>query len=104
MVRVTPFLLRWNFNESERQWTVPWVQLGGGLLWTDQKFPLNWGRDTSAVNFTPQVGGGVNIFRSPRQNVSLGFKFIHISNAGLGSENPAMHDSLNFRMGYSWWK
>jgi hypothetical protein len=36
--------------------------------------------------------------------MSLGFKFIHISNAQLGDENPAIHDSLNFGIGYSWWK
>lgn len=101
---VTPFLLRWNFSQSDSQRVGPWLQLGGGLLWTSQKFPLNWGRDTSVINFTPQVGGGVTVFRVPEHSVSLGFKFIHISSAGLGDENPAIHDSLNFTLGYSWWR
>lgn len=101
---VTPFLLRWNFSQSDSQRVLPWLQVGGGLLWTSQKFPLNWGQNTSVVNFTPQVGGGVNIFREPKHSASLGFKFIHTSSAGLGDENPAIHDSLNFSLGYSWWK
>ena len=37
---VTPFLLRWNFDEHAHQKVVPWVQLGGGLLWTNHEFPL----------------------------------------------------------------
>ena len=52
---VTPFLLRWNFMQRDSSRVVPWVQLGGGLLWTNHKFPL-LGGDTSVINFTPQVG------------------------------------------------
>jgi hypothetical protein len=100
---VTPFLLRWNFDEHAHQKVVPWVQLGGGLLWTNHEFPLYFA-PTSSVNFTPQVGAGINIFTHPNRSVNLGFKFIHISNAGLGDNNPAIHDSLNFSAGYSWWK
>lgn len=34
-VSVTPLLLRWNFSQRDSARVVPWVQLGGGLLWTN---------------------------------------------------------------------
>ena len=107
---VTPFLLRWNFSESNRQRVVPWLQLGGGLLWTDHKFPELFypiplpSNNTSVINFTPQVGAGVNLFRNARQSADLAVKFIHISSAGLGDTNPGLDYTIQFAAGYSWWK
>jgi lipid A 3-O-deacylase len=99
---ITPVLLRWSFVQSDPPKMVPWLQLGGGVLWTNHEFPIF--RNTSVFNFTPQAGAGINVFMSPRRSVDLAFKFIHISNAGLGDENPAIHDTVNFALGYSWWR
>jgi len=98
---VTPLMLRWNFDRSDAVRQVPWLQLGGGILWTNGDLPLG---NTSELNFVPQAAAGVNLFKRPNRSVDLAFKFIHISNAGLGDTNPAIHDSLNFSLGYSWWK
>ena len=99
---ITPFLLRWNFERSDAAKWVPWLQLGGGILRTSEDFPLE--DTTSDVNFIPQAAAGVNLFTRPNRSVDLAFKFIHISNAGLGDTDPAIRDSLNFSLGYSWWK
>ncbi len=99
---VTPFLLRWNFSQQDSARMMPWLQLGGGLLWTDHKFPLAYG-DTSVINFTPQVGVGVNLFNRPRQSVNFAMKAVHISNANLGDFDPGIF-TLQFSAGYSWWK
>jgi hypothetical protein len=99
---ITPILLRWNFERSDAAKWVPWLQLGGGILRTNEDFPLS--DTTSDVNFVPQAAAGVSLFTRPRRSVDLAFKFIHISNAGLGDMDPAIHDSLNFSLGYSWWK
>lgn len=106
----TPFLIRWNFSERNGQRVIPWLQLGGGLLWTDHKFPELFypipvpANDTSVINFTPQVGAGVNLFRNARQSADLAVKFIHISSAGLGDTNPGLDYTIQFAAGYSWWK
>lgn len=104
---ITPFLLRWNFEHSDMPRRVPWLQLGGGILRTNGNFPIEdlpFSNSTSDVNFIPQAAAGVNLFTRPNRSVDLAFKFIHISNAGLGLTDPAIHDSLNFSLGYSWWK
>jgi lipid A 3-O-deacylase len=106
---VTPFLLRWNFSQRDSARIVPWAQLGCGLLWTNHKFPIvivptDPHAGTSVINFTPQIGAGVNIFNKPKHSVNLAMKMIHISNAGLGDHNPGLHDTLQFSAGYSWWR
>jgi hypothetical protein len=108
---ITPFLLRWNFSQRDSARIVPWAQLGGGLLWTNHKFPKSFlsstpfvGGYSSVINFTPQVGAGVNIFNRPRHSVSLAMKAIHYSNAGLGVYNPGVKLTFQFSAGYSWWR
>ena len=108
---ITPFLLRWNFSPRDSARVVPWVQLGGGLLWTNHKFPLYFHQQTdqfesstSVINFTPQVGVGVNIFNKPKHSVNFAMKVIHYSNASLGDHNPGVKFTLQFAAGYSWWR
>ncbi len=102
-ITVTPVLFRWNFTPTKERRVIPWVQLGGGLLWTNHKFPL-LGGSTSVINFTPQAGLGANVFTKPHQSVSLAVKAVHISNAGLGDNNPGLNVTLQFAVGYSWWR
>lgn len=101
---VTPLLMRWNFCPKNTSRVIPWAQLGGGLLWTSHQFPLGYQGPTSVINFTPQGGVGVNIFTRPKKSVELGVKVIHISNAGLGTRNPGINQSVHFSAGYNWWK
>jgi hypothetical protein len=100
---VTPFLLRWNFEGERSRHVVPWLQLGGGLLWTNHKFPMGAG-GTSVINFMPQVAAGVNVFHRSHRSVDLSVKAIHISNASLGDHNPGLNQTLQFAAGYSWWR
>jgi lipid A 3-O-deacylase len=103
-ISTTPFLCRWNFTTSSR--IVPWAQLGGGLLWTNHKFPQYPYRlaDTSVINFTPQSGIGANIFVRPRQSLFFAVNAVHISNASLGDSNPGVNVTTQFSVGYSFWK
>ncbi|HWG19851.1 MAG TPA: acyloxyacyl hydrolase [Terracidiphilus sp.] len=100
---ITPLLLRWNFTGEQPLRLIPWMQLGGGLLWTTHNFP-DGANGTSVFNFTPQLGAGVNVFRRPNQSLDFAVKVIHISNAGLGDHNPGLNQTLQFSAGYSWWK
>ncbi len=96
---VTPLSLRWNFTHETPARFMPWVQLGGGLLWTDHKFP-RMGFSTSVINFTPQAGIGTSFFVRKRQSLDFTAKVVHISNAGLGDNNPGINATLQFSAGY----
>ncbi len=110
---VTPIILRWNFSGTRR--TSFWAQAAGGLLWTNHKYPgfgegqttlANDGpnTETSVWNFTPQGGIGMHYFLKPRRSIDLGANAVHISSASLGDRNPGVNASVQFSLGYSWWK
>lgn len=110
---ITPIILRWNFTRSHR--ITPWFQGAGGVVWTNHKYPAFGGppyntindgpnADASVWNFTPQGGIGAHYFISPRRSIDLGMNAIHISSASLGDRNPGVNASLQFSLGYSWWK
>jgi hypothetical protein len=104
---ITPLLYRWNFTGRASRRSVPWSQLGSGLLWTNHKFPVPEplvGDNTSVINFTPQVGIGENIFIKKNRSLDFAVKAVHISNASLGDNNPGLNVTLQFSAGYSWWK
>ena len=112
-VTVTPIILRWNFTHGRK--LMPWAQAAGGVLWTNHKYPAygegavnlrNDGTDADASvwNFTPQGGVGVHYFLRPKQSLDLGANGVHISSASLGDRNPGVNASVQFTIGYSWWK
>ena len=120
-VSITPIILRWNFAGS-RRW-VPWMQGAGGLIWTNHKYPPFGGPannivgvsdyafgnnrlsdETSVWNFTPQFGIGTHYFVSSRRSVDFAANAVHISSASLGDRNPGVNASVQFSLGYSWWK
>ena len=111
---VTPIILRWNYTHGRR--LMPWVQAAGGVVWTNHKYPavggLNYldptqtgpAADTSVWNFTPQGGIGVHYFVAPRRSIDVSANGVHISSASLGDKNPGVNSSVQFSVGYSWWK
>ena len=122
-VEITPIILRWNL-EGTRRFSF-WGQAAGGLLWTNHKYPAFGGppynlqndgpnADASVFNFTPQGGIGVHYFLGPKRaggvksggmrSIDLGANAIHISSASLGDRNPGVNASVQFTLGYSWWK
>lgn len=113
-VSVTPIILRWNLT-SARRW-MPWVQGAGGLVWTNHKYPAIGNPfpadvasngphgDSSVWNFTPQFGVGVHYFVRPQRSIDLGANAVHISSASLGDKNPGVNASVQFSLGYTWWK
>jgi lipid A 3-O-deacylase len=106
-VSFTPLLFRWNFMGHNSNRHVPWLQAGAGVLWTAKRFPQGLGfpgNDTSIFNFTPQVGVGENLFVKKNQSLNVGTRVVQYNNAGLGEYNPGVPYTLNFSLGYSWWK
>ena len=120
-VSVTPAILRWNFAGTRR--VAPWIQGAGGMIWTNHKYPAFGGppistggitnsslgnngpnNDSSVWNFTPQFGVGAHYFLRANRSIDVGANAIHISSASLGDKNPGVNASVQFTVGYSWWK
>lgn len=104
-ITLIPIILRWDFATHGH--LVPWVQGAGGLLWTNHKYPPDFLAPyggTSVWNFTPQFGVGFNYFIKPKRSISLAANAVHISSASLGDHNPGVNASVQFELGYNWWK
>jgi hypothetical protein len=108
-ISLTPIVLRWDLATGTRR-MMPFVQGAGGLIWTNHKFPpvgpypLPGHQGTSVWNFTPQFGVGFQYFVKPKRSITFNANAVHISNASLGDANPGVNATVQFQVGYSWWK
>ena len=93
-----PVLLKWNFTSGRK--IAPFVEMGGGLLFTSSEVPPG----TSTVNFTPQGGFGMHIFLREKRALTFTVKGVHISNAGLSAPHPGIISSIQYSVGYSWFR
>lgn len=112
-IEFRPIIVRYNLAHHGR--FTPWVQAAGGLLYTTHKYP-SYGStsanfsvngpnsDTSVFNFTPQGGVGFHYFTSAHRSVDFSANGEHISSASLGDRNPGVNASVQFSLGYTWWK
>ena len=91
-VGLNPFALKWNFVPHHN--VVPYVDIGGGTLFTNNQVPPG----TSRINFTTSGALGVHFLQS-RNNWSAEVRFMHISNAGLSSPNPGIN-TIQVRIGF----
>ena len=92
---LTPLLLKYNFTGGRS--VVPYLEVGGGLLFTNHDVPLG----TNQVNFTPQAALGIQVFRRGNRSLNLAARYVHISNAGLSDPNPGIN-TVQFTVGYHW--
>jgi hypothetical protein len=91
---INPFTLIWDFDTHGR--VVPYIELGGGVLFTNTQVPAG----TSRVNFTPAGAVGVH-FLAAKVNWTADVRFVHISNAGLRTLNPGIN-TVELRLGLGW--
>jgi hypothetical protein len=108
-VSITPVIFRWNVLTRAQRWQ-PWFQGAGGIIYTTHKFPPDVlvphgvPGGTSVWNFSPQGGVGVHYFTRSRRSVDLGVNAVHISSASLGDHNPGVNASIQFQLGYTFWR
>jgi hypothetical protein len=88
---LNPLGLKWNF--ATRETVVPYVELGGGTLFTTHTVPAG----TSSVNFTSSAAFGVHFLREKAWSVEV--RYMHISSAGLSSPNPGLN-TVQVRLGF----
>ena len=92
-----PLGLKWNFVRRGR--FSPYLELSGGALFSKQNIPAY----TNTVNFTPTAALGTHIL-GEKYNWSVDVRYLHISNAGLGTYNPGLN-TVQVRLGVGrFWK
>jgi lipid A 3-O-deacylase len=92
-----PVNLKWNFTQYER--SIPFLELGGGVLFTNHQVPLN----TSHVNFITHGAFGFQFFNNERRALTASVRYEHISNAGLTVPNPGIN-TVQFLIGLNWFR
>lgn len=90
-------MLKYNFLSFGR-W-MPFWDGGAGMLWTDlaPRIP----EQSTPFNFIVQTGPGVQYFLTQRVTMTMGVRFHHISNAGIGKRNIGLNAWL-FHFGFSY--
>ncbi len=110
-VSLTPVILRWNFLTQARR-VQPWFQGAGGLIYTTRQYPPSYSSapgfpvdgSTSVWDFAPQGGIGLHYFTREKRSIDIGVNAVHISSASLCDRNPGVNASLQFQVGYTFWK
>jgi Lipid A 3-O-deacylase (PagL) len=92
---VSPFGLKLNFLPQSR--LQPFIAGSVGFLYFQYDVPVP---DTSRLNFTPEIGLGLQFFITPANALTLGYKLHHISNAGISARNPGLNSHVIYA-GYS---
>jgi Lipid A 3-O-deacylase (PagL) len=77
----------------------PFAETMEGIIASTEPIPVNL-TDASGLNFLFDLGGGVRWRVAPRQAISIGYRFLHISNAGTTSFNPGVDNNVIY-VGYS---
>ncbi len=78
---------------------VPFWDVGVGVLWTDLAPRI--AEDSSQMNFALETGPGIQYYLTPRMALTLGVRYHHISNAGIGARNLGLDAVLPYA-GISW--
>jgi lipid A 3-O-deacylase len=92
-----PVNLTWNFTKSAK--TVPYLELGGGVLFSGNDVPAN----TNTTNFLTHAALGFRFFVREKHAVVFSTRYEHISNAGLSVPNPGIN-TVQFTLGWNWLK
>jgi lipid A 3-O-deacylase len=88
-------LIRYNFATGSR-W-VPFIEGGAGVCGTDIGRP-----DLSTTfEFNDQTGAGVHYFFRDNRSLTLQYRFVHFSNAGIVEPNHGFNTQL-FMVGMNW--
>ncbi len=73
---------------------MPFFDVGAGMLWTDLAPRI--AEQSTPFNFVLQAGPGVQYFATQRVALTLGARFHHISNAGIGVRNIGLNGVLPY--------
>ncbi len=95
---ITPLGLQLNLLRHHK--VQPFTDIEAGFLIFNDAVPVPNAR---AFNFTFGFGAGLEIFTGPRNSLTLGFKYHHLSNNETAPANPGVDSPMAY-VGYSWYK
>jgi hypothetical protein len=82
--------LGWRWNLAPRGRLHPYLEAGGGALWTTAAVPAG----TTGTNFMSHVGFGVRVLNASRRGVVVGYRLHHISNGNRVAMNPGVNSHM----------
>lgn len=88
---VTPLGFTFDFGRSHR--VSPFIQTDEGVIASTEPIPINIPNATG-LNFLLDLGAGVRIKTGDRHAITLGYKFLHISNGFTTSVNPGVDNNV----------
>lgn len=94
---ITPIGFMADFGR--RHEVYPFLQTNEGIIASSEPIPINVS-GASGLNFLIDVGGGVRIKAGRRGTITLGYKFLHISNGFTTPVNPGVDNNV-FYAGFS---
>jgi len=87
------------FEFAARRRIHPLIETAGGIVASTEPVPIR-SMDATGLNFLFYLGGGLRFQIHERGAVTLGYRFLHISNAGTTNFNPGLDNNV-FYIGYS---
>ncbi len=84
--------------KNRRSW-VPFLDLGAGMQNTT--LHLRVPELSGSLQFSPQVGLGVQYFVRPQRAIVLEYRYLHMSNAGIEPPNHGFNASM-LTLGFRW--
>jgi hypothetical protein len=94
---VTPLGFTAAFAHSRR--VHPFLETNEGIIASNEPIPINI-TGATGLTFLIDVGGGVRIRTGERHAISMGYKFLHISNGFTSAVNPGVDNNV-FYAGFS---
>ena len=96
---MNPVVLKWNWTGGRK--VVPYFAAEGGMLFSTQDVPT---ANTLSFNFLPGGAFGMYFLRGEKGAVDASVHITHVSNASLANHNPGINATMQFRIGYTWFK
>ncbi len=94
---ITPLGFTAEFGRHRR--VHPFVETDEGIIASSDPIPISvYG--ATGLNFLIDLGGGIRIKAGPRREISLGYKYLHISNGFTSPVNPGVDNNV-FYAGFS---
>lgn len=86
---ITPvgFQVNWRKNNQLQ----PFLNSSIGIMYLNNPFPDVRG---TRINFTLEVGSGLEIILSPHSSFTLGYRYHHMSNGSTGDVNPGVDSNV----------
>jgi hypothetical protein len=94
---VTPLGFTADFGRRHRVY--PFLETNEGIVASSEPIPINV-TGATGLNFLIDVGGGIHIKTGQRSALTLGYKFLHISNGFTSAVNPGVDNNV-FYAGFS---